>query len=214
MIRRPPRSTRTDTLFPYTTLFRSYNRQFPARHPSRSSRDVAPARSRPTRAGGCRYAAGSNHRTGRPARAPCPCAGKTGHVSPSGQRWDHRLERNQMKPSGGARLFNSALETGVRSALILDAARPRSFDLAHLTWLDHLVVHTADLGGPPSLHPDIPQRDGELLVRRRNVAAGLVLLRRLPRIVAHSSGAGIYFSSTVEAAVLARSEAGRAGKEG
>src|SRR3546814_10774355 len=26
MIRRPPRSTRTDTLFPYTTLFRSYVR--------------------------------------------------------------------------------------------------------------------------------------------------------------------------------------------
>src|SRR3546814_8800849 len=27
MIRRPPRSTRTDTLFPYTTLFRSGNEQ-------------------------------------------------------------------------------------------------------------------------------------------------------------------------------------------
>src|SRR3546814_14410323 len=27
MIRRPPRSTRTDTLFPYTTLFRSHDRQ-------------------------------------------------------------------------------------------------------------------------------------------------------------------------------------------
>src|SRR3546814_19060636 len=26
MIRRPPRSTRTDTLFPYTTLFRSYRK--------------------------------------------------------------------------------------------------------------------------------------------------------------------------------------------
>src|SRR3546814_2426400 len=26
MIRRPPRSTRTDTLFPYTTLFRSFRR--------------------------------------------------------------------------------------------------------------------------------------------------------------------------------------------
>src|SRR3546814_16716396 len=26
MIRRPPRSTRTDTLFPYTTLFRSFTR--------------------------------------------------------------------------------------------------------------------------------------------------------------------------------------------
>src|SRR3546814_19351140 len=28
MIRRPPRSTRTDTLFPYTTLFRSVLRKF------------------------------------------------------------------------------------------------------------------------------------------------------------------------------------------
>src|SRR3546814_12751324 len=27
MIRRPPRSTRTDTLFPYTTLFRSFLKQ-------------------------------------------------------------------------------------------------------------------------------------------------------------------------------------------
>src|SRR3546814_7774066 len=27
MIRRPPRSTRTDTLFPYTTLFRSHTRR-------------------------------------------------------------------------------------------------------------------------------------------------------------------------------------------
>src|SRR3546814_13659232 len=29
MIRRPPRSTRTDTLFPYTTLFRSLEREAP-----------------------------------------------------------------------------------------------------------------------------------------------------------------------------------------
>src|SRR3546814_5468902 len=31
MIRRPPRSTRTDTLFPYTTLFRSRLDIFPTR---------------------------------------------------------------------------------------------------------------------------------------------------------------------------------------
>src|SRR3546814_17779635 len=30
MIRRPPRSTRTDTLFPYTTLFRSHMEDDPA----------------------------------------------------------------------------------------------------------------------------------------------------------------------------------------
>src|SRR3546814_8500860 len=38
MIRRPPRSTRTDTLFPYTTLFRS---------PCRSLAVVAPQHHRP-----------------------------------------------------------------------------------------------------------------------------------------------------------------------
>src|SRR3546814_11065925 len=32
MIRRPPRSTRTDTLFPYTTLFRSQIAEFLALH--------------------------------------------------------------------------------------------------------------------------------------------------------------------------------------
>src|SRR3546814_4530018 len=37
MIRRPPRSTRTDTLFPYTTLFRSLLHQFSLNPPISSS---------------------------------------------------------------------------------------------------------------------------------------------------------------------------------
>src|SRR3546814_2934378 len=43
MIRRPPRSTRTDTLFPYTTLFRSDRRLRGARQPRRRRRSQ-PAR--------------------------------------------------------------------------------------------------------------------------------------------------------------------------
>src|SRR3546814_7761837 len=34
MIRRPPRSTRTDTLFPYTTLFRSRSKKRPPNSPN------------------------------------------------------------------------------------------------------------------------------------------------------------------------------------
>src|SRR3546814_8925091 len=37
MIRRPPRSTRTDTLFPYTTLFRSYQQWTPGSNSSTRS---------------------------------------------------------------------------------------------------------------------------------------------------------------------------------
>src|SRR3546814_14042197 len=40
MIRRPPRSTRTDTLFPYTTLFRS---NVLAAHPAVAEAAVVPA---------------------------------------------------------------------------------------------------------------------------------------------------------------------------
>src|SRR3546814_4094384 len=40
MIRRPPRSTRTDTLFPYTTLFRSHE------HADRAAAEHARARDR------------------------------------------------------------------------------------------------------------------------------------------------------------------------
>src|SRR3546814_16872074 len=36
MIRRPPRSTRTDTLFPYTTLFRSRSRPWHGRDDTQS----------------------------------------------------------------------------------------------------------------------------------------------------------------------------------
>src|SRR3546814_4626760 len=41
MIRRPPRSTRTDTLFPYTTLFRSQHQHLPDSHPDQGDRAAA-----------------------------------------------------------------------------------------------------------------------------------------------------------------------------
>src|SRR3546814_3509524 len=47
MIRRPPRSTRTDTLFPYTTLFRSLRRR-----PDRQRDDRLSRRRRMPDAGG------------------------------------------------------------------------------------------------------------------------------------------------------------------
>src|SRR3546814_2586396 len=55
MIRRPPRSTRTDTLFPYTTLFRSPAPERPARAPAaRSAPRRTPAPGSRPRPGDCR----------------------------------------------------------------------------------------------------------------------------------------------------------------
>src|SRR3546814_20824807 len=44
MIRRPPKSTRTDTLFPYTTLFRSVGADAAHRSGDRRRDQIAPAR--------------------------------------------------------------------------------------------------------------------------------------------------------------------------
>src|SRR3546814_16284964 len=49
MIRRPPRSTRTDTLFPYTTLFRSAARRRRSRHPRRLDGEGRQAAGQPVR---------------------------------------------------------------------------------------------------------------------------------------------------------------------
>lgn len=72
--------------------------------------------------------------------------------------------------------FNSPLETSLRTLVVLDALHPRACTLSELTWYDHLAVHTADVDGPDSLHPDLPSRGGELLVRRRLVEEGMLLL--------------------------------------
>ena len=72
--------------------------------------------------------------------------------------------------------FNTPFETGLRSVGVLVATFPRAFDLQRLVAFDHLVVHTGDLGGPESLHPELPMRSAEMLVRRALVERGLLLM--------------------------------------
>lgn len=72
--------------------------------------------------------------------------------------------------------FNTPLESGVRALSILVAAYPKAFDLQKLVAFDHLVVHTADVGGPESLHPELPMRSAALLIRRSLVERGLLLM--------------------------------------
>ena len=89
--------------------------------------------------------------------------------------------------------FNSALETGVRSLAILVATHPRGHDLQRLVHYDYLTVHSADAGGPPSLHPATPLRSGELLVRRGTVERGLLLMISAKLVRRLTDRSGFYF---------------------
>ena len=71
-------------------------------------------------------------------------------------------------------VFNTPIECGLRSAVLLLAAFPSSCDLQRLVQYDYLIVHSGDVpGGPPSIHPATPHRAGELLVRRNLVQLGI-----------------------------------------
>lgn len=73
-------------------------------------------------------------------------------------------------------VFNNPIETGLRSLIILSASYPKSLDLQQLIYYDYLTVHTGDIeGGPDSIHPPVPNRTGELLVRRKIIEKGLEL---------------------------------------
>lgn len=98
--------------------------------------------------------------------------------------------------------FNSTLETGIRALVVLEAFYPRRCDLIEMTWLDHLVVHTGDLEGqdaPKSLHPDLPNRAGELLVRRQLVERGLRMMQQVHLVEVFETEAGIEFCASEEA---------------
>jgi hypothetical protein len=57
---------------------------------------------------------------------------------------------------------------------VLDAARGALADLQRLVSYDYLLLHSGDVpGGPKSMHPSVPFRGTELLVKRELISAGL-----------------------------------------
>lgn len=104
---------------------------------------------------------------------------------------------NDHTPTGHP--FNSTLETGIRALVVLEAFYPRRCDLLEMTWFDHLVVHTGDLDGqdvPESLHPDLPNRAGELLVRRQLVEQSLRLMQQVHLVEVFDTETGIEFGAS------------------
>jgi hypothetical protein len=72
--------------------------------------------------------------------------------------------------------FNSPLEAGIRTVAILVPAHPRALDVQRLVAFDYIAVHSGDIGGPESLHPQLPHRTAELLVRRNIIERGVHLM--------------------------------------
>jgi len=103
-------------------------------------------------------------------------------------------------------VFNSAFETGLRALCALSAGHPHEYDIQQLLAFDHIIVHSGDMpGGPPSLHPQVQQRNGELLVRRPLIQTGLALMETKGLVITRASQGQIRYASTELAPIFLES---------
>lgn len=98
--------------------------------------------------------------------------------------------------------FNSSLESGVRSVIILHSLFPSSVDLHRLVDFDYLAVHSGDVNGPESLHAPLPMRAGELLVRRKIIEKGLMLMMSRGLLARIATGSGIEYMASEKSNVF------------
>src|SRR3546814_3044210 len=130
MIRRPPRSTRTDTLFPYTTLFRSRNFLCSGRSPARATHDAV----RPRRRALYRPGLPTDARLPQAGHPACYAARDGSHAYRRGDRHVRRLDgtRSQI---GRAHVLTTVTTAHLVCLLPLEKPYDRSQFLA----VDHLL---------------------------------------------------------------------------
>lgn len=113
-------------------------------------------------------------------------------------------------PESWQYVFNTPLECGLRCGAVLLAAHPARCDLQRLVQYEYLLVHSGDVGqGPPSLHPPVPHRAGELLVRRGLIERGLLFMMSRQLVCREPSDRGInYFAGELALPFFDALEAG------
>jgi ABC-three component (ABC-3C) system Middle Component 2 len=115
-----------------------------------------------------------------------------------------RIMNAQTLGSRPSRLFNTPLECGFRLVIILDAISGEP-DLQRLVSYDYLLVHSGDEeDGPASLHPAVPFRGTELLVKRELVRQSLDYMFSRELLEKRMSSSGITYCGTALTHAFAR----------
>lgn len=94
------------------------------------------------------------------------------------------------------KVFNNELEMGLRILVILEAVYPKSFDIEMINYYDYFILHTKDIGGDESIHADVPNRHGELSVKRELIRNTTKLLLSRGLIDIEYSQSGIEYKAS------------------
>lgn len=94
-------------------------------------------------------------------------------------------------------VFNSPLEIGLRILYLLNEMQPEGLDLQRLVYYDYILVHSSDIpDGPTSIHPSIPHRSTEILVKRDLLQKGLKLMQSKHLVDSFFDSSGIIYKAT------------------
>lgn len=93
------------------------------------------------------------------------------------------------------RLFNSPLEIALRVLLILNLGKKKSFSLERLIIYDYLILNSGDIeDAPESLHPSLPNRSSQLLIKRELLQKALLILASKELILINYTKSGIQYA--------------------
>jgi hypothetical protein len=94
-------------------------------------------------------------------------------------------------------VFNSPLEIGLRVLYLLNELQSDGCDLQRLVYYDYILVHSSDVpNGPKSIHPSIPHRTTEILVKRELLKKGLTLMHSKQLVDSIFDETGIKYKAT------------------
>jgi hypothetical protein len=93
------------------------------------------------------------------------------------------------------KVFNSPLEISLRVLLTLALIGNKGLSIERLVVYDYLILNSGDVeGGPASLHPALPNRSSQLLIKRELIKKSLRILSSKELISVKYSKKGILYS--------------------
>ncbi|CEI82956.1 ABC-three component system middle component 2 [Oceanobacillus oncorhynchi] len=93
-------------------------------------------------------------------------------------------------------MLNSTLETALRILMLLRNMPDNQLDIDEILLLDYYVLHINDFNSKmESLHPSIPNRENEILVRRKIIQQSILLLDSRNLLTTNYTSSGIRYSS-------------------
>lgn len=106
------------------------------------------------------------------------------------------MNKNNFTSKRNLNVFNTPLEIGLRALIILNELGNEAIDLNRLIIYDYFVIHSGDFDRRlKNLHPPIPHRSGELIIKRKVMQEGIHLMYSRELLDIEYTSRGIYYKA-------------------